>query len=1277
MKGKLVILRPHQFERYRSRISDQLGAKDRERVDALLQLIDPENGAANLAKCYDTIFPGLGTEAAAAALRKFRLNFNGAAKEAGCPDVRLSGDTKKKSPNEQRSCWIEGPDTLVAEIEEISRAGAANTEDHEPLPSRVIPKDDRLLVRFFVSFSHQNNPDKEKLLALLREELDASGKYRFELWFDGQIILGEKWHEHIQTALKSCDLGLLLASPTFLSSKYIADHELPAFVSGEKPCIPVELKPIDFKNHNTRGLEERQIFRSRHGKAFTQLRTKQHREEFARELARRIYDRLAAHPPSPRSPRPALATRPPKPQLHEIAEFSAVDSDCPGAFIPTRARAWGILHKEAADTRSNGNSEDHDAIQFLSDWALKPGEAPFFALLGEYGMGKTTTLKQFTRRLLDEREKDPNLPLPIYIDLRHRMSSSNGVPRLEEILDNALRRNWRKTEPLTVTAQQLIGLARQGKAIVLFDGLDEQIVHYSEADAQIFIRELWSITPPALIGGPNPPSTKVLISCRSHYFKDLRQQDNMLTGEQREGLKPSHYKVAFILPFTMEQIRSYLNQELGEEAGRSAWELLSEIHDLRDLASRPYLLSLITGHIEEIERLKASGRPIRPVTLYQILTRSWLDRDAGKHHLDPDHKPRIMSALAAAMHRDGAREWPWTKLVTWFDRFFHDHPELANAYRNKDRALLLEDLRTATFILRPDTEEQNFRFAHSSLLEYFLSTYLHEALLENQCERWDMPAPSRETLRFVGEWMEILDARDATLASMASLLEQDRRPRATLNAFRYVLLAADERLPLPRPERYSLAGQNLSGLQIRGRKDRSPLALTRADFSGANLRRTRWENVNLSGALFTDAELQQSDFSDCLLTDADFSRAELTEVDFTDCVTHGVKSNGARQLSTFFHRGLGYEFGRPTRRPSRISKIRLAIELPVNPTSVAFSPDGRTIVSGSHDGTLRLWDATTTRCLLTFEGHMGPVTTAAFSPDGRTILSSSHDRTLRLWDAATAKCLLTFEGHTDWVTTVAFSPDGRTILSGSHDRTLRLWDAATARCLLTFEGHTDWVTTAAFSPDGQTIVSGSDDGTLRLWDAATARCLLTCEGHVGQVTTAAFSPDGRTIVSGSSNGTLRLWGAAIVRCLLTFKGHTGRVNSVAFSPDGRTILSSSYDGTLRLWDATTAKCLLTCEGHTSWVTTAAFSPDGRTIVSGSAAGTLRLWSAASGAEIHTVTGHRRDENACIVLRENRIVWAEKDAWRHIQWMLPPNEGEIYPTPVPGDYFEDFPIGLES
>jgi DNA-binding beta-propeller fold protein YncE len=288
--------------------------------------------------------------------------------------------------------------------------------------------------------------------------------------------------------------------------------------------------------------------------------------------------------------------------------------------------------------------------------------------------------------------------------------------------------------------------------------------------------------------------------------------------------------------------------------------------------------------------------------------------------------------------------------------------------------------------------------------------------------------------------------------------------------------------------------------------------------------------------------------------------------------------------------------------------------------SVSFSPDGRRIVSGSMDNTLRLWDAATGKPIGSpLQGHTEPVS-VAFSPDGRRIVSGSMDNTLRLWDAVTGKPIGSpLQGHTNSVWSVAFSPDGRRIVSGSEDNTLRLWDAVTGKPIGSpLQGRTGSVFSVAFSPDGRRIVSGSEDNTLRLWDAATGKPIGSpLQGHTEPVISVAFSPDGLRIVSGSEDNTLRLWDAVTGKPIGSpLQGHRSVVISVAFSPDGRRIVSGSGDNTLRLWDAATGKPIGSpLQGHTGWVVSVAFSPDGRRIVSGSWDNTLRLWDEETGAPI--------------------------------------------------------------
>ena len=275
--------------------------------------------------------------------------------------------------------------------------------------------------------------------------------------------------------------------------------------------------------------------------------------------------------------------------------------------------------------------------------------------------------------------------------------------------------------------------------------------------------------------------------------------------------------------------------------------------------------------------------------------------------------------------------------------------------------------------------------------------------------------------------------------------------------------------------------------------------------------------------------------------------------------------------------------------------------------SVAYSPDGTKIISGSVDKTIKIWDANTGVCLKTLEGHSEYVYSVAYSPDGRRIVSGSNDKTVKIWDANTGVCLKTLKGHKNFVLSVAFSPDGTKIVSGSRDNTIKIWNANTGQCLKTLKGHSSWVNSVAYSPDGTKIVSGSVDNNVNIWDANTRKCLKTLKGTSNWANSVVYSPDGTKIISGSGDSNLNIWDANTGECLKTLEGHSEYVYSLAYSPDGTKIVSGSRDNTINIWDANTGQCLQTLEEHSADVLSVAFSIDGSRIVSGSADGTVRIW----------------------------------------------------------------------
>ncbi len=341
--------------------------------------------------------------------------------------------------------------------------------------------------------------------------------------------------------------------------------------------------------------------------------------------------------------------------------------------------------------------------------------------------------------------------------------------------------------------------------------------------------------------------------------------------------------------------------------------------------------------------------------------------------------------------------------------------------------------------------------------------------------------------------------------------------------------------------------------------------------------------------------------------------------------------------------------------------------------SVAFSPDGHTVVTGSEDNTLKLWDVASGRELRTLSGHSDKVISVAFSPDGHTVVSGGINGSIKLWDANSGQELRSFGGGYE-LTSVAFSPDGRTVVSSDAYGAIILWNAANGSKLRTLSGSQGvYVYSVAFSPDGRTVVTSSDDSTIKLWDVASGQVSITLKGGMGSnFKSVAFSPDGHTVVSGGLDD-IKLWDISSGRNLRTLKGHSSWVDSVAFSPDGRRVVSGSWDNTGKLWDVASGRELRTLKGHSSRIRSVALSPDGRTVVTGSDDHTLKLWDVTSGRELRPLSGHNAPVNLVAFSPDGRTMTSDSPTssslWDvnsgrvlSIQWKLTDSPGSFAISP---------------
>ncbi|MFN7308960.1 MAG: NACHT domain-containing protein, partial [Acetobacteraceae bacterium] len=484
-------LSPTALIRVFDRLRPLLGKADAQRLDQLHPLM-ARDGRINQAQLLSTLFPDKSPRDSLTALRQFRERINAAAKD-GDMLLEFHQDGQTKAPATQRSVFFTGDDLAARGAE------ALTDESTSDIPARIASGElrqdqqampaDAMEVATVISYGHDDKSLMLDLLGRLKRLFAQSNRYRFKIWFDERLLLGKPFDPPIRDRFRHCHLGLLMLSPDFAKSDYIRDLEFPHFVlgdalgGGERHPVPISLRPVQLSDHpHLKRLKPSLVFYGERKCSYEECKGARARDAFAAALFAEIEKLLEHHPPP-------VAGPPPRDTLVErdLADRLAEQ------WVPQVAAARGRPGGMAEAPRENAGTQD--ALDFLQAWLNDPAGQPYAALLGEYGMGKTTSCRIFARRLLEARRSGEQAPLPIYLDLRDLKSASRESGKLDTILEALLERANRHDTRNPLTPAELRRLVQDEGALLIIDGLDEALTHLANNDGHRFTLQLLECLP--------------------------------------------------------------------------------------------------------------------------------------------------------------------------------------------------------------------------------------------------------------------------------------------------------------------------------------------------------------------------------------------------------------------------------------------------------------------------------------------------------------------------------------------------------------------------------------------------------------------------------------------------------------------------------------------------------------------------------------------------------------------------------------------------------------
>ncbi len=886
--------------------------------------------------------------------------------------------------------------------------------------------------------------------------------------------------------------------------------------------------------------------------------------------------------------------------------------------------------------------ERFDAIAVIDQFLT--AEESVLLLLGEPGAGKSLSMWQAARRRLELFK--PNMRgdeisrcwLPIVIEL-----NAFKLSELAGLIDRQLRKKYGLDEKAVVKLKQTTrGQTAEPKVLLMLDGYDELI--QTEDRNRREYSELFK-----RIGGEgwNAGQLKVIVTCRRRFLAN-DNEERMIFGVGSY----QRYQRYELLPFTQEQIGRYVQIRSAGDTGGGLLKpevylsALQTSESIRQLVSNPFVLQLF---LESLPRLQQDQKEdisdLSCFALYQAFFDQWIEREvrrlsstSKKEHLGRDSDVilvedfrRMSIYLAMSLYAqnrlkvqfvegsDTQSDAVWENVLKILGEEAQREYKLLSTPKKSHFGVESQPMVKQTDFMRQAEARANqladvlplirsgeaYQFVHKSLYEYLVTAGVVALVGEDK---------SLQTTVIEFFKQRLIQTEPAVLDFLYDLMGKYHTPKSKNR--REILISA------------------LNALVERSRTEpqlgrASSNAATILNYGNVSLIHRSWASVQLPGADLSYSVLWGSDLRRANLVGANIHHALWREVKLADANLTGV-GTGERPWIKLNSRARSMAF-HPSQPWLVIGQDNDVLLVNYDSgdslgqfkghtgcvSSIAFSPDGKLLVSGSNDKSCRLWEVKSQKPVgQPLTGHTDEVHTVAFSPDGKLLASGSSDGSCRLWEMESQRPVgQPLIGHTSYVYSVAFSPDGRLLASGSWDDSCRLWEVESQKPVgQPLIGHCDYVTSVAFSPDGRFLASGSYDKSCRLWEVKSQKPVgQPLIGHTHYVSSVAFSPDGRLLASGSWDKSCRLWEVVSQKPVgQPLTGHTDYVEYVSFSPDDRLLASGSLDKSCRLWEVESQKLVSqSLTRHTDEVTSVAFSPDGRLLASGSWDMSCWLWEVES------------------------------------------------------------------